>query len=188
MGPKICTSSSNPTSRPQEEDPTRDPVERERRITSDETLEKVIFGRLVAKGGQDIPNKYSLVTRHYIGNTSMDPALALIQVKNASAVKFTCLVTSPLSTRARFRFIKVNMNYFQANLCHAENNALILDPFVGTGSLLIAAAHYGAFCWGSEISYKAAHGMGMSSRKGAGKRGPDENVRANFVQYGLLDR
>jgi tRNA (guanine10-N2)-methyltransferase len=47
--------------------------------------------------------KYSLKTRHFIGNTSMDPQLSMIM----------------------------------ANLAQIDNGHIVVDPFVGTGCLLL---------------------------------------------------
>ena len=62
-----------------------------------------------------------------------------------------------------------------ANMAHAKQGTLMLDPFAGTGSMMVAAAHYGASTWGGEIHPPILRGK----RKG----GP--NVRSNYVQYGL---
>jgi tRNA (guanine10-N2)-methyltransferase len=37
------------------------------------------------------------------------------------------------------------------NMAQTYKYNYIYDPFVGTGSLLLAASHYGAYCFGSEI-------------------------------------
>ena len=60
-----------------------------------------------------------------------------------------------------------------ANLTLAGPGKLMYDPFVGTGSLTIACAHFGAQVWGSDIDGRTI-------------RGNDRlNVRSNFAQYGL---
>lgn len=60
-----------------------------------------------------------------------------------------------------------------ANLTHAAPGKLIYDPFVGTGSFAVAAAHFGATALGSDID-------GRSIRGGS----KDINLYSNFVQYG----
>lgn len=52
---------------------------------------------------------------------------------------------------------------------------LVYDPFVGTGSILVAAAHYGAFTMGADIDIRVV-------RDG---KGPNCNVWSNFKQYNL---
>ncbi|KAL2756467.1 hypothetical protein ACRALDRAFT_1070498 [Sodiomyces alcalophilus JCM 7366] len=64
-----------------------------------------------------------------------------------------------------------------ANLALARPGALVYDPFVGTGSFPVAAAHFGALALGSDIDGRCIRGAG----------GP-RSVRGNFEQYGLLDR
>ena len=63
-----------------------------------------------------------------------------------------------------------------ANMTHAGPGKLIYDPFVGTGSLTIAAAHFGAVAWGSDIDGRSVRGKG-----GVG-------LESGFGQYGLRGR
>lgn len=63
-----------------------------------------------------------------------------------------------------------------------------MDPFVGTGSILVAAAHFKSLCFGTEIDYRVIRG------KGVGRKNPNcdvaskydtVNVYSNFDQYGF---
>ncbi|KAJ9141460.1 hypothetical protein P3X46_031997 [Hevea brasiliensis] len=65
--------------------------------------------------------------------------------------------------------------FLMANQALVSPGKLIYDPFVGTGSILIAAAHFGAMTMGADIDIRVV-------RDG---RGPDCNVWSNFKQYGL---
>lgn len=115
--------------------------------------QRLFFGRLVEHGQRHLFKQYSLKTRRFIGNTSMDPQLS----------------------------------FLMANQGQVRSGSLVFDPFVGTGSVLVACAHFGAHVMGSDIDYTLLHGRGRSSRaerKGQW-RGRDENFRANFTQYGL---
>lgn len=67
------------------------------------------------------------------------------------------------------------MAFLMANQAQAKPGKLVYDPFVGTGSILIAAAHFGAMTMGADIDIRVV-------RDG---RGPDCNVWTNFKQYGL---
>ncbi|CAN4084761.1 unnamed protein product [Withania somnifera] len=67
------------------------------------------------------------------------------------------------------------MAFLMANQAQAKSGKLVYDPFVGTGSILVAAAHYGAMTMGADIDIRVV-------RDG---RGPDCNVWSNFKQYGL---
>ncbi|XP_077251479.1 tRNA modification 11 protein [Tasmannia lanceolata] len=67
------------------------------------------------------------------------------------------------------------MAFLMANQALAQPGKLVYDPFVGTGSIIIAAAHFGAMTMGADIDIRVV-------RDG---RGPDCNVWSNFKQYGL---
>ena len=46
-------------------------------------------------------------------------------------------------------------------MCHQANideNSFVIDPFVGTGSLLIPPSHYGALTFGSDIDMRVLQG------------------------------
>ncbi|VDD89797.1 unnamed protein product [Enterobius vermicularis] len=77
------------------------------------------------------------------------------------------------------------LSFIQANLVKANRGAFTLDPFCGTGGLLLAAAHFGAYVFGTEINYQIARACGKSSRVGAKYLGPHESVAGNFSQYNL---
>ncbi|GJP70649.1 hypothetical protein CLOP_g1562, partial [Closterium sp. NIES-67] len=62
-----------------------------------------------------------------------------------------------------------------ANQALARRGALMYDPFVGTGSILVAAAHFGAVTMGADIDIRVV-------RDG---KGPNRDVWANFHQYSL---
>ena len=49
-----------------------------------------------------------------------------------------------------------------ANQALVTPGSLVYDPFVGTGSLLVAAAHFGAFTLGADIDKTLLHGRGSS--------------------------
>ncbi|CAA0822035.1 Unknown protein [Striga hermonthica] len=65
--------------------------------------------------------------------------------------------------------------FLMSNQAQVKPGKLVFDPFVGTGSILIAAAHFGAMTMGADIDIRVV-------RDG---RGPDCNVWSNFKQYGL---
>ena len=44
--------------------------------------------------------------------------------------------------------------FIMANLVGVQRGNICLDPFVGTASLLVALAHHGAFCFGSDIDVR----------------------------------
>lgn len=75
------------------------------------------------------------------------------------------------------------LSLITANCAKVRPNDLVFDPFVGSGSLLIAAAHKGARVIGADIDWLLLHGKSRPSRKGQTERSENENVRANFRQY-----
>lgn len=68
-----------------------------------------------------------------------------------------------------------------ANMALAAPGKLFYDPFVGTGSFSVAAAHFGSIAFGSDID-------GRSFRGKDTQKGTPIGVVRNFVQYGLMNR
>jgi len=66
------------------------------------------------------------------------------------------------------------LSFIMTNLGHVAPGRMVLDPFVGTGSILLSCAVQGAFCVGTDIDIRILRG-----------RSPDENIFANFRQFGL---
>lgn len=117
-------------------------------------LENCYFTRFIANGQNTIANKHNLKERLFIGNTSMDPLLALIM----------------------------------SNMAHVCKNDIIYDPFVGTGSLLVSAAHFGAYVMGADLDFNLMYARGLSSRMGQKYRKQEESIYNNLKQYGYQDR
>jgi tRNA (guanine10-N2)-methyltransferase len=66
-----------------------------------------------------------------------------------------------------------------ANMALAGPGKMFLDPFVGTGGFMVAAAELGAMTLGSDIDGRSFRGKGP---------GLDKGVGANFQKYGLSHR
>ncbi|VDK75488.1 unnamed protein product [Litomosoides sigmodontis] len=81
--------------------------------------------------------------------------------------------------------IDPELSFLQANVAKVDVGSVILDPFCGTGGLLLAAAHFGAAVLGCEINYQIARALGRSSRAGVVCNTGKESVAANFRQYGI---
>ena len=77
------------------------------------------------------------------------------------------------------------LSLMMANQAQVQNGDLVLDPFVGTGSLLIAASQFGGYTLGTDIDYLMLHGRTRPSRISQKAREIDENVAANMNQYGI---
>ncbi|KIW38137.1 uncharacterized protein PV06_10097 [Exophiala oligosperma] len=63
-----------------------------------------------------------------------------------------------------------------ANMALATPGKIFLDPFVGTGGFMVAAAELGAMTLGSDIDGRSFRGKGL---------GLDKGVGANFNRYGI---
>lgn len=69
-----------------------------------------------------------------------------------------------------------------ANLACLKKGNFVLDPFVGTGSILVALAHFGGRCFGSDIDNRVLHGQMYA---GGGDRSIKRSIRDNFLDYNL---
>ena len=75
--------------------------------------------------------------------------------------------------------------FLMGNLAKVKPGDLVIDPFVGTGSVLISCAHLGAYIMGTDIDRRILHGWSKSTRSGQMKRFPDECLKRSMQQYGL---
>jgi len=67
------------------------------------------------------------------------------------------------------------LSLIMTNLGRVQKGSFCMDPFVGTGSILLTCALRGAFCFGSDIDIRVLRG-----------RSENENVLSNFRQYGQI--
>jgi tRNA (guanine10-N2)-methyltransferase len=70
------------------------------------------------------------------------------------------------------------LSLITANMAGAAPGKLFYDPFVGTGSFLVAASHFGALTFGSDIDGRSFRGKDMT-------KGSPTGVELNFQQYGI---
>jgi tRNA (guanine10-N2)-methyltransferase len=93
-----------------------------------------------------------------------------------------CIKTYDLTKRRYLgpTSMDVEMGLIMCNMAHARPGGVVWDPFCGTGSILIAAAHFGAMTLGSDIDIRVIkHG------KRDKKTGKQVDVWTNFEDYGL---
>lgn len=64
-----------------------------------------------------------------------------------------------------FRKYVFLQNGIQSNLGHADKSKIVIDPFVGSGSLLVGAAYYGAYVMGADLDYKLVNAIGKTITK-----------------------
>ena len=115
---------------------------------------QLFFGRLIGEGQRDLITKFSLKTRLFIGNTSMDPQLS----------------------------------FLMSNVACIKPGDLMLDPFCGTGSLMLTCAQFGALVMGSDIDFLMVHARTRPSRVNEKKRRKNESILGNFKEHGLQNR
>ncbi|XP_022287860.2 tRNA (guanine(10)-N(2))-methyltransferase TRMT11-like isoform X1 [Crassostrea virginica] len=78
-----------------------------------------------------------------------------------------------------------SLSLLMANLSKVQKNMLVIDPFVGTGSILVPCAYHHAYVMGTDINYLLLHAKAKPSRSKQKTRSPDESIRNNLAQYGL---
>ncbi|KAL1964678.1 hypothetical protein VTN77DRAFT_6704 [Rasamsonia byssochlamydoides] len=71
------------------------------------------------------------------------------------------------------------LSLITANMALAAPGKVFFDPFVGTGSFLVAAAHFGAMTLGSDIDGRSFRGKGEIGK------GKPIGLVSNLQQYGL---
>lgn len=56
------------------------------------------------------------------------------------------------------------LSLIMANQALIKSGDIVMDPFVGSGSLLVAAAHFGAYVLGVDIDFLMLHGKSRPTR------------------------
>ena len=85
------------------------------------------------------------------------------------------------------------MALLMSNMALVQPGDLVIDPFVGTGSVLIPCGTHGAMCYGTDIDIRVLLGTGVGvtgagviQNSGDMVNGKERvNVVTNFKQYGL---
>ncbi|KAH1029021.1 hypothetical protein HUJ05_002327 [Dendroctonus ponderosae] len=77
------------------------------------------------------------------------------------------------------------LSLLMANQAQVNSGSIILGPFVGYGSLLVAVAEFGVYVFESDIDYLMLHGKTKPTRIKQQKRAKDESIKANIKQYNL---
>ncbi|KAF8822648.1 hypothetical protein IE077_000498 [Cardiosporidium cionae] len=58
--------------------------------------------------------------------------------------------------------LDTELAFLMCNQALVKRGALVMDPFVGTGSIIIAATHLGGLCFGADIDIRVLKGWGIS--------------------------
>ncbi|XP_003738553.1 tRNA (guanine(10)-N2)-methyltransferase homolog [Galendromus occidentalis] len=77
------------------------------------------------------------------------------------------------------------LSIVMSNMAKSKEADLVFDPFVGSASLLVAAALHGAYVLGMDIDFLLLHGRAKPSRCKVEKRQAGESVYNNLKQYGV---
>ncbi|KAF4517753.1 hypothetical protein B566_EDAN002958 [Ephemera danica] len=77
------------------------------------------------------------------------------------------------------------LSLLMANQAQVQSGHLVLDPFVGSGSLLVAAAQFGGYVWGGDLDYLMLHGKSRPVRPNQKVRAENESIKNNLAIYGL---
>ncbi|XP_071536651.1 tRNA (guanine(10)-N(2))-methyltransferase homolog [Panulirus ornatus] len=80
------------------------------------------------------------------------------------------------------------LSFIMANYAQVQPGEVVVDPFVGTGSVLVSAAHCGAYVWGWDIDYLTLHARTKPTRHSQKQRTAAESISSNLMQYGLGHR
>ncbi|KAJ3109850.1 hypothetical protein HDU97_000080 [Phlyctochytrium planicorne] len=75
------------------------------------------------------------------------------------------------------------LSLLMANQGLVREGSLVLDPFVGTGSILVASSAFGAFTLGSDIDGRQIRGKGLITMEIISHIKDDKNLMTNVVQY-----
>ncbi|XP_045485099.1 tRNA (guanine(10)-N2)-methyltransferase homolog isoform X2 [Pieris rapae] len=80
------------------------------------------------------------------------------------------------------------LSLIMANQAQVAPGDVVLDPFVGSGSLLVSAAHFGGYIWGADIDFMMLHARTRPTRVGQKVRNKEESIRGNMRQYGIMSQ
>ena len=70
------------------------------------------------------------------------------------------------------------MAFVMANMGQVRASQLVMDPFAGTGSILVSLVYFGAHVIGMDMDVRVI-------RDGADRGGQHRDIWSNFQQYGL---
>ncbi|KAH3679201.1 hypothetical protein WICPIJ_008701 [Wickerhamomyces pijperi] len=147
------------------------------------------------------PDEVFTVVEHYVPVTEHDSAEAPSHLYFGRLVSLTGRSTGMLEKYDLKKRNYIGTTTFEAelslvscNLAHVSPGDFMYDPFVGTGSFLVAGAAYGALTVGSDIDGRLIRGKGNNtkmqndsegkSQKKKKQGGEVKDIQSNFKQYG----
>ncbi|OMJ69813.1 hypothetical protein SteCoe_32375 [Stentor coeruleus] len=75
----------------------------------------------------------------------------------------------------------IELALLMVNQGQVVENSLVLDPFVGTGGILLAASVFGGVCYGGDIDMRVLKGLGV----GRSTKNTQADIFTNFSNYGF---
>ncbi|PRP87928.1 tRNA guanosine-2'-O-methyltransferase 11 [Planoprotostelium fungivorum] len=104
--------------------------------------------------------------RYYLGRKICNTPVDLIEVYNVK--KRNYIGTTSMDSE---------LSLMMANQALARSGTIAMDPFAGTGSLLLTCAHFGSMVMGSDIDQRMFRGWGEG-----------KDLKSNFKQYGIENK
>ena len=80
--------------------------------------------------------------------------------------------------------LDVSLSFIMCNLAAVKRGSFVFDPFVGTASILVAATHLGAICFGADIDVRVLRGDMYAGKKEL-KHSIKRDIWETFKDYGL---
>ncbi|CAF2372482.1 unnamed protein product [Rotaria sp. Silwood2] len=82
------------------------------------------------------------------------------------------------------------LSFVMANMAQCQSNHIAMDPFCGTGGILLACAEFGSYVIGSEFDWRVLTAKAKPTKANTKQltRNPDEMMHRNFSDYGTLNR
>ena len=86
--------------------------------------------------------------------------------------------------------LSTSLALLMANITFVKKHSMVLDPFVGTASILVAASYYGGVCFGTDIDIRVLKGDMYAGQLRKGQQAAPvvahkRDVFGNFATYNL---
>ena len=77
------------------------------------------------------------------------------------------------------------LSFLMTNFAQVKENQIVIDPCVGTGSLLIPPSIYNAICFGCDLDVRVLKGysVGYTRKEGGEREKRKGNIFSNFDEY-----
>ena len=120
------------------------------------------------------PDNQFVVFEEYDLNAALPKKLYFGRLIAESGRRATAKYTLKKRNYIATTSMDAELSLVTANLALAAPGKLAYDPFVGTGSLPLACAHFGAHVFGSDLDGRSIRGK------------KNKSVKGNFEQYGIV--